>query len=278
MRIRFAITTGGGARTAAQWPIARTEYLDAHCRNASRDECNTVCQWCAGRDEQLDDAHPCEPGNHHAKLLRKVAVPTTRRSGSIDDFRIYGTALSAQQVKQLADPAIVSAAAAATNPVTTTSTTLSVLGNDVTAGESALTYTWSASGTPPAPVNFSVNGTNAARNTVATFTQQGTYNFQVTIDNPALGQTFAAISSVSVTVIPTLTTISVSPPSANLTSGQMQLFTAVGLDQYGNPLSAPPSFNWSLASGSVGMVDASGLYTAQNRQWAWPRFRPLAEW
>ena len=46
------------------------------------------------------------------------------------------------------------------------------------------TYQGSLSiGSPPAPVSFSVNGTNAAKNTVATFTQAGGYSFRVTISN-----------------------------------------------------------------------------------------------
>ncbi len=57
---------------------------------------------------------------------------------------------------------------------------MSVLGAD-DGGESNLTYTWVATGTPPAPVSFSANGTNAAKNTTATFTKAGNYSFQVTI-------------------------------------------------------------------------------------------------
>jgi len=44
-----------------------------------------------------------------------------------------------------------------------------------------LTYTWSVTGTPPASVSFSANGTNAAKNTVATFAAAGTYNLLATI-------------------------------------------------------------------------------------------------
>ena len=58
-------------------------------------------------------------------------------------------------------------------PVTGTTTVLSVLGAD-DGGEANLTYTWVATGTPPAPVSFSVNGTNASKNTTATFPRPGT--------------------------------------------------------------------------------------------------------
>ena len=53
----------------------------------------------------------------------------------------------------LAVPAIATPAAASPNPVTGTSTSLSVLGA-YAGGESNLTYTWSTTGTPPAAVSF----------------------------------------------------------------------------------------------------------------------------
>ena len=98
-------------------------------------------------------------------------------------------------------------AAASPNPVTGTTCNLSVLGAD-DAGESNLTYTWATTGTPPAAVSFSANGSNAAKNTTATFTEAGNYSFQVTITDPG-GLT--ATSSVNVTVNQTLTAIAVSP-------------------------------------------------------------------
>src|SRR5262249_2430603 len=56
-------------------------------------------------------------------------------------------------------PTIVPPASASPNPVAGTTAALSVLGAD-NAGEANLTYTWATSGTPPAAVNFSVNGNN----------------------------------------------------------------------------------------------------------------------
>ena len=61
-----------------------------------------------------------------------------------------------------------------------------MLGDD-DAGEANLTYTWATSGTPPAPVTFSANGSNAAKNTTATFSKAGSYTLQVTVaDQPGL--------------------------------------------------------------------------------------------
>src|SRR5207237_3069865 len=109
-------------------------------------------------------------------------------------------------------PTEATPASATPNPVTGTTTNLSVLGAD-NGGEANLTYTWATTGTPPAAVTFSANGTNAARNAVATFTKAGSYSFQVTIRNTS---NLTITSSVSVTVNQTLTSISVAPSSATI--------------------------------------------------------------
>src|SRR5439155_3064480 len=66
----------------------------------------------------------------------------------------------------------------ATSPVTGTTATASVSGS-APAGESTLTYTWSATG--PAPVVFTPNGTNAAKNTTATYAAPGSYTLTATL-------------------------------------------------------------------------------------------------
>ena len=179
--------------------------------------------------------------------------------GAIDDVRIYSTAISSSAIPGLeaVPPTVATPAAAAPSPVTGTTAILSVLGAD-DAGQSTLTYTWATTGTPPAPVSFSANGSNAAQNTTATFTAAGTYNFLVTMTNIA-GLT--ATSSVSVTVSQTVTSITLSPATANLGSGQTQLFVATAYDQFGAALASPPAFTWSVLSGA-GSINASGLYTA----------------
>lgn len=93
-------------------------------------------------------------------------------------------------------PTIATVAAATPNPVTGTSTTLTVLGAD-DGGEANLTYTWALIGSTPAAVNFSANGTNAAKSTVASFTKAGTYNFLVTVADAG---GLSATSSVTVVV------------------------------------------------------------------------------
>ena len=155
-----------------------------------------------------------------------------------------------------AAPTIVTAASASPSPVNGTTTALSVLGAD-DGGEANLTYTWAATGTPPAPVIFSLNGNNAAKNSTVTFAKAGVYNFLVTVSDGVNATT----SSVSVTVNQTLTSINVAPGSATVNENASQQFTATGIDQFGNAMTSQPSFAWSLTSG-IGSIDATGQYTS----------------
>lgn len=99
-------------------------------------------------------------------------------------------------------PSIDTPAAATPNPVTIGNTVaLSVLGAD-DGGENNLVYTWGLQGSPPAPVTYSANANNAAKNTVATFTANGSYTFYVAARD-AGGQ--SAISTVTVNVTSVLT-------------------------------------------------------------------------
>jgi hypothetical protein len=149
---------------------------------------------------------------------------------------------------------VKAAAKASANPVTGTFVNLSVLGLGG-GSSSGLTYTWSSSG--PASVTFSDNGDNTAANTKATFSQAGTYTFDVTISEGL--QT--ATSSVTVTVKQKATSIQLTPGSVTVVDGSTQQFSAVALDQFGNPLATAPVFTWSIKSGGVGTI-LKGKYTA----------------
>jgi hypothetical protein len=153
-------------------------------------------------------------------------------------------------------PAVARAAAASPSPVTGSQTALSVLGSD-DHGEAALSYTWLTVGTPPAPVTFSDNGTNSAKNTVASFTRAGTYQFQVIIQD-GRGQTNT--SFVAVSVNPTIAALVVAPASATVATGGSQQFTASARDQFGDPLATQPAVSWSVSGG--GSISGSGLFTA----------------
>lgn len=153
-------------------------------------------------------------------------------------------------------PTIASPAIATPSPVIADTTALSVLGDD-DGGEGNLTYTWATTGTPPAPVTFSANGTNAAKATTATFTKAGSYAFQVTVMDQG---NLTATSAVTVTVSQTLTSIVVSPSSATVSPSATQPFSATARDQFAANLSTQPSFTWSVSGG--GTISSSGLFTA----------------
>jgi hypothetical protein len=153
-------------------------------------------------------------------------------------------------------PTIATPASASPDPVTGTTTALSVLGADEN-GEAGLTYTWATMGTPPASVSFSANGTNGAKNTTATFAKAGNYSFQVTVRDAG---NLTVTSSIAVTVNQTLTSIVVSPSSATVNTAATQQFTATARDQFATNLSPQPAFTWSVSGG--GTISSGGLFTA----------------
>jgi fibronectin type 3 domain-containing protein len=155
-------------------------------------------------------------------------------------------------------PTVAAPAAASLNPVTGTAASLSALGADDT-GESSLTYTWSVQSEPAGAMNpmFSANGTNAAKNTTATFYQAGSYTFQATITDPA-GLT--TTSSVTIAVNQTATSLDINPENATLPDNAGQQFIASACDQFGSAMASQPSFSWSLDG--IGTLDATGMYSA----------------
>ena len=158
-----------------------------------------------------------------------------------------------------AAPTVATAAAASPGTVTATTTDLSALGAD-DGGESALTYSWSVTSKPAgaADPTFSVNSTNGAKNTTATFTAAGAYTFTATITD---GGEAMATSSVNVSVNQTITSILLSPNTTSVELGASGQFTASAKDQFGNSMTPQPTITWSVDSGGVGTVNSSGLYT-----------------
>ena len=158
-----------------------------------------------------------------------------------------------------AAPTIATAAGASPSTVTGTTTALSVLGAD-DGGESNLTYTWSATTVPtgaPAP-DFSINGTNAAKNATVTFHKAGTYAFVATISD---GTNAVASATVSVTVSQTLDLVLVDQQGAAVVNGGTQSFSATAYDQFGLALATQPTFTWTV-SGSIGGTFSGSTYTA----------------
>ena len=119
-----------------------------------------------------------------------------------------------------------------------------------------MSYTWSATG--PRGRKLRANGTNAAQNTTATFSEVGSYTITATITN--LGG-LSTTSSVNVTVSRTVTSIVATPASVSLGSDANQQFLAKAYDQFGNAFIAQPAFTWAVTSGA-GSISTLGVYTA----------------
>jgi hypothetical protein len=154
-------------------------------------------------------------------------------------------------------PTVATSASATPNPVTGTTTNLSVLGAD-DGGETALKYTWSTVNAPtgvPTPT-FSVNGTNASKSAIATFGAAGTYLLRVTIADASGLQT---TSDVSVIVQQTVSAIVLLPGNVTLDPSQTQLFTPRVTDQFGTLISSLPTITWSSTTGTFA---ADGTFVA----------------
>ncbi|GEM_PF-2377193 len=79
-------------------------------------------------------------------------------------------------------------------------------------------------------------------------------------------QSGAISATTTVTVVaatPTLTSIIIAPANYAMTYGTNQQFSAIALDQFGNPLVAAPVVAWSSSNPAVGTIDsAGGLFSA----------------
>jgi O-glycosyl hydrolase len=185
-------------------------------------------------------------------------IPNQYFAGTLDSVRIYAQAISASDVSALYSQsiAITTPIAATPSPVTGTSTSLSIRAADPdTNSDSLLTYTWSTTGSPSAPVSFTPNSSLAARNSVATFSRAGSYGLLVTITDPS-GSTLT--SPLNVTVVQTPSAIAVSPATATIPINSTQSYSATVTDQFNSNI-ASPSITWSATGGTI---NSSGLYTA----------------
>jgi PKD repeat protein len=143
------------------------------------------------------------------------------------------------------------------DPVTGTTADLSAIASDPDHVESLLTYAWTALTTPAGgAATFSASGSNAAKNTTATFTRAGAYSLKVVATDPdgRTGQT-----TVSVTVGATPSALSVSPATVSVNTGATTTFTATLNDQFGQPITGQ-AIEWSVSGG--GTISSSGVFTA----------------
>jgi hypothetical protein len=164
-----------------------------------------------------------------------------------------GVTLSRTASVTLQAPPTITSISAAPTPVNGTTTTLKVVASNAAGG--TLTYAWKLTAAPSGAPLPTI-GTPSAASSGVTFYRAGTYTFQVTVTNQK-GSTTTA--TVTVTVNPVLTSITLIPSAATVTAGKQVQFTAAAFDQFGQPIAAP--FKWSIASGA-GSISSTGLYTA----------------
>ncbi|HKO47534.1 MAG TPA: DUF4038 domain-containing protein, partial [Polyangiaceae bacterium] len=166
----------------------------------------------------------------------------------VDDAAHNFPAPGVESFPTSAPPSVATSAAASPSTVTGTTSALSVLGRD-DGGEASLSYGWSVTTAPSGgSVSFSSTGSNASKNTIATFTKAGSYTLQASITDRD-NQT--ATSTTTVTVAQTRTSLLLTPSSASLPPGATQQFSAVARDQFGNTLTTQPSFTWSVSGGGT---------------------------
>ena len=215
---------------------------------------NQSQQFSATAYDQFDDALDDQPAFAWSDVsgigsINAAGLYTSASTAGTDTIVASSAAVSGSATITVnnAAPTLVTTPRATPSPVVATSTTLSVLGAD-DGGEANLTYTWRSFSKPTgaADPTYTLNGNNAAKNTVATFYKAGSYTFQVTIaDAGGLSTT----STVVVAVNQTLTSIVVSPAAVTLNAKQTQQFAAIGYDQFNAAMSNQPAFTWSLVSG-----------------------------
>jgi hypothetical protein len=193
-------------------------------------------------------------------------TPDNTNGTFIARFLANGQLRVGSQIDGLAPrpPSIVTAAAAAPNPVTGSQVALSVLGTD-DLPEANLTYTWSATSKPvdAAEPVYSANGTNAAKNITTTFPKPGAYTIQAEVrDSGGL----TVVSSVNVTVnndTPTIATPAAA--AANPAAGVQSALSVVGADGFGE---ANLTYTWSVLTKPDGAPDpafsANGANAAKN--------------
>ena len=257
---RFAITTGSGEQQInSSIAIATGTWTQVAVTLSG----STATLYINGVAVGTNTSMTLKPSNLGATTqdyLGKSQFYDPAFNGKIDDFRIYSSGLNSSQIASLYEaglaPSVAASALAIPTTVTAKTAQLSVLGAD-NGNAAFLKYTWSPVD-PPAPVTYSDNGTSTAKNTTATFSAAGTYNFIVSITDVS---GFTVSSPVTVTVATTSTSIGVAPSSTPVTINTTKQFSATAYDQFGVALSTQPTFTWSVVSGG-GSVSSSGLYTA----------------
>jgi hypothetical protein len=193
--------------------------------------------------------------------LQQLIGPMSFSGASIGSTQVVST--TTNRVGNTAPTVATTARLVSGTDVRARSAAVSVLGAD-NAGESRLTYTWSATAFPAGgTVAFASNGTNAAKLNTAIFNKPGAYSLRVTIrDESGLTTT----STLQVNVVATLTSLkfesspgtALNPALTHTVSGRTQTVRVIGLDQFGTAMATTPTAVWTrVAAPSGGTVTPS---------------------
>jgi plastocyanin len=150
------------------------------------------------------------------------------------------------------------------NPTTVTGTTTTLFVTGANVADPAVTYTWKTVGFVPGPVSYSVNGTNAAKQTVATFTKPGKYIFCVN------GSTLPQWNTngreyVVVNVQQKASSLALSPSTAVVAVGGTQTFTPIFRDQFAGVMldvKNTGALQWRASGG--GTMSTGGVFTSNS--------------
>lgn len=123
--------------------------------------------------------------------------------------------------------------------------------------DGSVIYDWTGTAMNPSPKIW--DGTYESNGSVV---PNGVYTVNVTMDDGVNPIVYNNTETITVYVEESkLTKIEVLPDTATLNIGETQQFTAIGYDQYNNPMEAI-TFDWSSGNETVGTVDSDGLFMA----------------
>lgn len=174
-------------------------------------------------------------------------------SGTVDDLRIYGVALSASQIQQIyqaGSASLVSIALSPQNP-------------SIAKGS---TQQFTATGTLS---NGAVQDLTSSVTWLSSNTKVGTITTSGLATGVGIGSTTIEATSGSISastglmvLSPVLTSLTVTPANARIAAGSKQQFTATGIYSDGSVQNLTNAVVWSSSNAKVAAIAAGGLATA----------------